>query len=169
MADVEKRLQAVCEKSNCTEVVLSGWNFYTTDHRVLVQDYHRHKRPWPGTWLWGWDGYRSVFAKQGHRFKITRKSTKNPNAVPASAGNPNMSISGIYEAITGKSLENHHQAADDVHATVKILKQPDVWKLRRQGLRLHNGWYPLADRHTDCVTQLKDSKAQLYPVTPRLN
>ena len=166
MADIEKRIDEVRQLFRCTDLLLSGWSFYAVDHHVLVQNYHRHNRPWPATWRWGWDAYRSVLAKQGNRFKITRPSTKNPNGVPASSGNQNMKISGIYEAITGTPLSNHHQAADDVNATVTILKQQDVWKLRRQGLKLHNGWYALADRHEDCLKMLKDSTEQLYPALP---
>ena len=139
--------------------MLSSWNFYAVDHRLLVHDYHRHNRPWPTTWRWGWDAYRSVFAKQGHRFKITRPSTKNPNGVPASAGNRSMSVAAVFKAITGTPMENHHQAGDDVNATILIMQQPDVWKQS-------NGWYSLADRTDVCLKLLQESEQQLYPPLP---
>lgn len=60
MGDIEKLIDNVRTKHRCDEVVMSGWNFYTTDHRLLVQVYYRHKRQWPQTCIWGWDGYRSV-------------------------------------------------------------------------------------------------------------
>lgn len=166
MERIERHIERFKENHQCDEVVLCGWNFYSVDHRILVHDYKRHNRDWPECWRWGWDGYRSVFAKKDHRFKITRRTKKNPDGVAAKAGNTSMSVSGIYKAINKKDMENHHQAADDVKATVQILRQNDVWKLRNQGLRQFNGLYLLENRYKDCLQSLTDSREQLYPPLP---
>ena len=46
-----------------------------------------------------------------------------------------MSVAGIYDAFTRRSMKNHHQAEDDVKATIQILRESDISKLRKQGLQ----------------------------------
>ena len=160
-------IETARKRHNCDLVCLSGWNLYAVDHRLLVQDYHRHNRPWPATWVWGWDGLRSVRDHQGHRFKITRVSSKNPDDVPAPAGNETMSLSGIFPVLNnGESFANHHSANADVDATIQILTQLDVWRLRRLALKKYNGWHRLNTRDADHIKGLEESKLKVQPPLP---
>lgn len=166
MERIEKYVEESRRQYKCKEVVLFGWNLYSVDHRILVHDYNCHNRDWPDSWRWVRDGYRSVFANQHNRFKIKSRTNNPPDGAAAKAGNTSMSVAGIYDAFTRRSMKNHHKAKDDVNATIQILRESDVWKLRKQGLQNKNGWYLLQDRVEDCLKSLKEYRDQLYPPLP---
>ena len=54
MSDFESKVETARIKYHCDVVLSSGWNFMATDHRLLVQLYHKHGRQWPAAWRWGW-------------------------------------------------------------------------------------------------------------------
>ena len=81
MERIEKYVEESRRQYKCKEVVLCGWNLYSVDHRILVHDYNRRNRDRPDSWRWGWDGYRSVFAKQDHRFKIKSRTKKKTDGL----------------------------------------------------------------------------------------
>ena len=165
IADVEAAVEKARITNGCDCVTLSGWNFLATDRRLLVQLCRKHKRPWPATWLWGWDAHRAVFAKQGRRLKTKRASGDVP-AQPAPAGNVGMSVRDVCELVVGQPLGGHHQAAEDVAATIATMRQDDVWKLRGQSLAKRNGWHLLGDKIPDHVKGLQESMAMLFPPLP---